>query len=230
MRHIRYRILIGFCAVLTATLSLTGCKEDAQSAETTASETVAEASAPEPVSTVQIDVEAALKERVLGDANAPITISEHSSLTCGHCGKFHKTTFKELKEKYVDTGKAKIIFSDFPLNAPAFHATLSARCIADDTKYFNYIQALFEEQDKWAYDVGYLSFLKSKAAQYGLNEAAFDACLGNEELQKGVMERVRENQTKHGLTSTPSFVINGKEKVTGSLPLEAFEEIFNKTE
>ena len=230
MQHIRYRLLLGFCAVLAFSFTLTGCKDEAESGESAAVEAVVKtvAEVPEPV--VNIDVEAALRERVMGDANAPITISEHSSLTCGHCGKFHQTTFKEIKEKYVDTGKVKIVFADFPLNGPALHATLSARCILDDAKYFDYIQELFETQDKWAYDVGYLSHLKATASKYGLNEATFSACLGSEELQTGLLKKVRENQTKHNLTSTPSFVINGKDKLKGGLPLTAFEEIFNKTE
>lgn len=229
MRHIKNTALISFCALFTIGFLLTGCQEEAESSETATTVEKAEDAPAPTTNAIQIDVEAALKERILGDPNAPIKISEHSSLTCGHCGNFHKTTFKQLKEKYIDTGKAYIVFADFPLNAPAFHATLSARCVPED-KYFDYIQELFETQDQWAYDVAYLTYLRSKAGDYGLNEAKFEACLNNTELQEGILERVRAYQTKHNLKSTPSFVINDKETLTGGHPLEAFEELFNKTE
>ncbi|MGB0720728.1 MAG: thioredoxin domain-containing protein, partial [Bdellovibrionales bacterium] len=88
----------------------------------------------------QIDVDAALSDRILGDANAPMRISEHSSLTCGHCGAFHKHTFKPFKEKWIDGGKAYLVFSDFPLNAPALHAAMAARCLPDTTRYFEFVQ------------------------------------------------------------------------------------------
>ena len=211
--------------LLALPLTLMSCDESTQNNTESASEQTTEA----PKNNVDIDVEAALKERVMGDVNAPIKITEHSSLTCGHCGKFHETTFKTLKEKYIDTGKAYLVFSDFPLNAPAFHASLSARCIPKD-KYFDYIQELFEDQEQWAYEVSYLTYLKKKAADYGLNEAQFNACLGNQDLQKSMLERVRENQTKHGINSTPSFVINDKDKISGAVGLDAFETIFEKTE
>ncbi len=99
---------------------------------------------------VEIDTAAAISDRILGDPNAPIKISEHSSLTCGHCGNFHKGTFKELKKRLIDTGKAYLVFSDFPLNGPAMHASMVARCLPQD-QYFDFLQMLFETQDECAY-------------------------------------------------------------------------------
>ena len=79
-----------------------------------------------------IDMEKALSERVLGNPGAPIKISEHSSFSCGHCGNFHQNVFSEFKANWIDTGKAYLVFSDFPLNAPALHASLVGRCITND--------------------------------------------------------------------------------------------------
>lgn len=164
-----------------------------------------------------------LKERVLGDVTAPIKITEYSSFTCPHCAHFHKETFDKFKENYIDTGKAYLVFSDFPLNAPALHASLTARCMPE-IRYFDFIKMLYERQEEWAYDVGYMNFLKARAMEYGISKERFEACLNNEGLQKGILEAMREAQTRFGVSSTPSFVINDGKKINGALPYDAFVE------
>jgi protein-disulfide isomerase len=69
-----------------------------------------------------------LSERVLGDPNAPITILEYSSLTCPHCASFHANTLPQLKKDYIDTGKVKLVFRDFPFDRAALQASMLARC------------------------------------------------------------------------------------------------------
>ena len=133
------------------------------------------------------------RERILGDRSAPIKISEHSSLTCGHCGNFHKTTFDQFKAKYIDTGRAYFVFSDFPLNAPALHGSMLARCI-DERLYFEFVDMLFEKQEEWAYDVSYLNKLRGYAQNYGLNEENFEACIQNQDLQDAILKRLQGNQ------------------------------------
>lgn len=177
----------------------------------------------EAVAAEVLDIPALLKERVMGDSNAPIKISEHASFTCGHCAHFHKSTLPDLKKNDIDTGKAYLVFSDFPLNAPAMHASLTARCVPE-IRYFDFVHMLFERQEEWAYSVDYITFLKKRALEYGITEARFEACLQNQELQKGLLEKMRETQTKFGVESTPSFVINDKAKMTGALPYEQFEK------
>lgn len=172
---------------------------------------------------VTIDVNAALSDRILGNASAPLKISEHASFTCGHCGAFHRETFDQVKKDYIDTGRAYLVFSDFPLNEAALHATMVSRCLSAD-KYFDFIHMLFVEQEKWAYDRNYKDFLRAKAAENGLDEAHFNACLENKELQDGITNRMKGVQQQWNITSTPSFVLNNKNTVSGALPYAEFKK------
>ena len=81
----------------------------------------------------------------VGPEDAPVTIIEYASMTCPHCANFHKGTYKQLKEKYIDTGKARLIFREFPFDDLALAAFMLARCAGDD-KYFGMIDVLFEKQ------------------------------------------------------------------------------------
>jgi protein-disulfide isomerase len=178
--------------------------------------------AEEEIEPVSFDVRAALAERILGDPSAPIKIIEMSSLTCGHCGKFHAETYPKLKEEYIDTGKAYVVFSDFPLNAPALHASMAARCAPDD-QYFKLVQTLFETQEDWAYETNYLEILKKKVSNYGVDADLFKECVESEALQKGVLGRMRASQKQWDVKSTPTFVINNRDTFSGALPYEEFE-------
>lgn len=169
------------------------------------------------------ETQTALSERILGDVNAPIRISEHASLTCGHCGQFHKNTFDQVKKEYIDTGKAYFVFSDFPLNGAALHATMTARCLPED-KYFDYISMLFKNQDAWAFSRNYITYLKKSAENFGLSATKFESCLNNEALQKGIVERMKASSEQWDIKSTPSFVINNKVTITGAYPYDAFKE------
>lgn len=172
---------------------------------------------------LELDMETALKPRVLGDDSAPIKIAEHASFTCSHCGKFHKDTFEQLKAEYIDTGKAYLVFSDFPLNGPALHASMVGRCIAED-QYFDYVHQLFSEQEHWAYDSNYLEYLKAAAGAHGLSENDFRACLKNEDLREGLLTTMKAVQTQWNVRSTPSFVINNKAVISGALAYDAFKQ------
>ena len=169
------------------------------------------------------DMALAQTERILGDRSAPIKISEHSSFSCGHCGKFHQNTLPAFKAQYIDTGKAYIVFSDFPLNAPALHASMAGRCLPNPDHYFNYVEDVFADQQKWAYDATkYMPYLKAKAAEYGLGEEEFNACIQNEELQEALLKRIRAVQERYEIRSTPSFVVNNQKVVTGAMDSEQF--------
>ena len=183
-----------------------------------------EAQETEVLANTEISAQDALDVRAIGDPNAPVVIQEFSSLTCGHCGNFHKGTFKELKEKYIDTGKVYWVFKDFPLNAPALHGSMIARCLPAD-RHENFIQALFENQNDWAYGVDYLRYLRQNAQFVGLSGDEFEACLQNEDLKNGIVNSIKVAQAKWEISSTPSFVVNDTVVLTGSKKLEDFEKI-----
>ena len=81
-------------------------------------------------------------EIILGDPNAPITMIEYASMSCPHCASFHLNTLPAIKEEYIDTGKVKFVFRDYPFNLPALQASMIIRCVGENV-YFKYINALF---------------------------------------------------------------------------------------
>lgn len=165
---------------------------------------------------VDIDVEKAMSVRAIGNPDAPVVIKEYASLTCGHCGQFHSETLDQLKTEYIDTGKVYLIFNDFPLNGPALNASMVARCL-DESRYYNFISLLFKNQEDWAYDpANYMTYLRQNAALAGLDNNAFDSCINNEELKTALTEKMRSEQQKYSINSTPTFVINEDNVLTGA--------------
>lgn len=150
----------------------------------------------------------ALAERSLGKADAPVTLIEYSSLTCPHCADFHKDVLPELTAGYVDTGKLRYVFRDFPLEPRAMAAAMVARCL-DPARYFGFIDMLFRDQAGWAKSKDLLSELRVRAGLAGLAPADVDACLDNRALMEGIRKRAEEGQAQYGIDSTPSFVLNG---------------------
>lgn len=167
-----------------------------------------------------------LRERSIGNPNAPLKVVEHSSLTCSHCGTFHQNAYKQIKENYIDTGKLYLTFSDFPLNGPAVTAAMVSRCVPEG-RYFDFIQFLFERQDDWAYKANYATYLKQNAQLTGLNEESFETCVNNEELKEGLLNKMRQTQEAGNVNATPTFVINGETVISGAHPYEYFAKIFD---
>ena len=161
-----------------------------------------------------------LGEMALGDEKAPVTIVEYASMTCPHCAAFHETTYPELKKKYIDTGKVRFIFREFPLDQLALAAFMLARCAGPD-KYFPMIEVLFQQQKVWVTQRP-LQPLLAIAKQAGMSEQAFNECLQDKKMMEGI-EDVRQRAIKLNVQSTPTFFINGKQMPPG-FSLEAFEK------
>lgn len=172
----------------------------------------------------QIDIPQALSDRALGNPDAPVVIQEFSSLTCGHCGEFHKNAFDQIKAEYIDTGKVYLIFRDFPLNAPAVTATMVARCLPAE-RYYSFIDLLFKNQEKWAYDANYINYLRQNAALAGLGQDAFESCVANNDLRQAITSKARESSLKYQINSTPSFVINESNVQTGARDFNFYKQI-----
>jgi protein-disulfide isomerase len=161
-----------------------------------------------------------LPEQVLGAPDAPVTIVEYASMTCPHCAHFHETTYPELKKRYIDTGKVRFVFREFPLDQLAAAGSMLARC-AGEGKYFPMIETLFNQQKTWAVQRP-LPPLLAIAKQAGFTQQSFDQCLANQKLLEDI-EKVRERGSKFGVNSTPTLFINGK-KHTGALSIEDLEK------
>jgi protein-disulfide isomerase len=150
----------------------------------------------------------ALPEQVLGAPDAPVTIIEYASMTCPHCAMFHEKTYPELKKKYIDTGKVRFIFREFPLDPLAAAGFMLARC-AGEGKYFPMIEILFHQQKTWAVEKP-LPPLLTIAKQAGFSQQSFEQCLANQKLLDDI-EKVRDRGAKeYGVSSTPTFFVNGK--------------------
>lgn len=151
-----------------------------------------------------------LPDVVLGKADAPVTMIEYASMTCGHCANFHNKVFPELKAKYIDTGKVRLILREFPLDNLAAAASMLGRC-AGNGKTYELIAALFEKQQDWAFGTGNpVPALFKIAEASGFTKETFDKCLGDQKLLDGITKTRDLANKAFGVRSTPSFFINGK--------------------
>ena len=165
----------------------------------------------------------AFPEMALGAADAPVTIIEYASMSCPHCATFHADTYPELKKRYVDSGKVRFVFREFPLNAPAFQASVLARC-GGPSRYFGFVDVLFRELPVWAEAANPLAELARIGRLGGISAEAFEACLQDESLADGILGNRLVGEQEHGVSSTPSFVVNGR-LLTGALDIAQFEGI-----
>ena len=162
-----------------------------------------------------------LGERSLGPADAKVTVVEYASLSCPHCAHFDTTVFDQFKQKYVDSGKVRYIFREFPLNAPAYAAASVARCAPAD-RFFDVVHAYFRKQATWLSSNNLKASTLDIAKEFGFTEQSFDACLTNQALFKAIDE-VKARGASFGVSATPTFFINGK-KYQGSLTLEDLDK------
>lgn len=170
-------------------------------------------------------LEEAMKDRVLGKASAPITIIEYSSLTCPHCMAFHLDILPDIKMHYIDTGKVKLIYRDFPLGGLAMAAAMMARC-AQPERYFGILEMLFRNQRAWAGSKDPMTSLTRIGRLAGLSDKDVQACMQNKILWKTIQKRADNAGKKYKINATPSFVING-ETIAGVESFETFNKIFD---
>ena len=164
-----------------------------------------------------------LPDLVLGKADAPVTIIEYASMTCPHCANFHKTTYPALKEKYIDTGKVRFIFREFPLDELAVAASMLARCAATEKdnkaaapeKGLAMISVLFNSQEKWAVREPIPPLLQI-AKQAGFTQATFDECLKDQKLYEAILAMRERGSKDYKVESTPTLFINGKVQKGGA--------------
>jgi protein-disulfide isomerase len=149
------------------------------------------------------------QEEAIGNPNAPVTIIEYASLTCPHCAYFQKEVLPKLKERYIATGKVRLIYRDFPLDQRALAAAILAHCAGSD-RYFGFVDVLFQTQESWARADDYLAALKDIGKLGGLTEKQMDACFADQDLTNRILQSRLDAQSQHNVDSTPSFIIGGK--------------------
>jgi protein-disulfide isomerase len=160
----------------------------------------------------------AMGEMALGVETAPVTVIEYASASCPHCAAFANDVLPTLTKDYIDTGKVRLIFREFPHNDAAMGAFMVARC-APKEKYFPLMEIYFKTQDNWVAKP--LEGLRAIALQAGFTEQTFMACLNNQEVAKNIFA-VRQKAEGFGVQGIPTFFFNG-ERYEGENTLEAFK-------
>jgi protein-disulfide isomerase len=178
---------------------------------------------PTEVSTEELMKPGPLPDLVLGKDDAPITVVEYASMTCGHCANFHNTVFPKIKEKYVDSGQVRFILREFPLDNLAAAAAMLTRC-AGGEKTYPLVEVLFKQQEQWAFVRGNpVPELFKVAKQAGFTQESFDKCLTDQKLLEQVTSIRTKAADKFGVSSTPTFFINGK-RLQEAPTVEAFDK------
>ncbi len=180
-------------------------------------------------------------DMVMGDKNAPIEIIEYASTTCPACALFHNQILPELKKKYIDTGKVKLVFRNYVFQQPfdVFAATLS-RCVPEK-KFFPLAGLYFKRQSSWVKYKEFgelrpygkyaaLGFAKGEAIKIakvaGMKEADAYKCLARPEVLKFLMDVNKHAQEKYDVSGTPTIIVNGKK--LGGFDFETIEKAILK--
>jgi|SRR5215469_11259697 len=162
------------------------------------------------------------QDRVLGDLKAPITIVEYASLTCPHCAHFDQDVLPELRKKWIDTGKAKLVLRDFPLDQSALLAATVARCEPPD-RFYGFVDTLFKNQEEWAGAKDPHPGLQRFAQLSGMGKKDFTTCVDDKAGQDKVVQSRFVAANQLGVDATPTFFINGS-KFAGAPTVEDFDK------
>ncbi|MBI1393498.1 MAG: thioredoxin domain-containing protein [Alphaproteobacteria bacterium] len=162
-------------------------------------------------------------DMVIGDPDAPVTIIEFASVTCPGCAAFHARVLPDIKKDWIDTGKARLVFREFP-TPPAQLSVIGsvlARCAAENAGgegYFAVIGSLFQKQAEWVPNgADHKGELLKITQQVGIGEDAFETCLQRQDLVDLIYNNVKSAEAAYQIDSTPSFVVNGEKKSMRSL-------------
>jgi protein-disulfide isomerase len=165
-----------------------------------------------------------LPDMALGPANATVTVTEYASMTCPHCAAFNENVFPKIKSEYIDSGKVRYVFREFPLDIKAAAGSMLARCIAKDDagKYFAVVDMLFRQQNDWV-TKNTTETLTRIGKQAGLSQQGVEDCLKDQALLDKIAADQKYASDVLKVDSTPTFFING-EKIKGETSFEEFDK------
>ncbi len=181
----------------------------------TATPDMAQAQTDGSADTTLDDVDtSSVQEMVLGDPDAPVTVTEYASFTCPHCRDFHNWAYDRLKAEYIDTGKVKFVYRDVYFDRYGLWASLVARCSGDTQRFFGTVKMLYEQQDDWLRgaenEAQIANNIRRIGKVAGLEEAEIDACLADEDSARTLVAWYQENANADDVTGTPTIFINGE--------------------
>ena len=148
-------------------------------------------------------------DRVLGKADAPVTVIEYASLDCPHCAEFDTTVLPGVKKDFIDTGKVKLVLRDFPLSELAVKAAAIARCAPED-RYFAFMDVLFQQQESWVTAKDPVAALSQLARLGGMSQAQVDECVKNQKIADAILAERIDGAKQFDIQGTPTLVVNGK--------------------
>lgn len=166
-----------------------------------------------------------LDDMIYGNLDAAVTIVEYASLTCSHCAEFALHTFPKIKEKYIDTGKVRLIFREFPFDPRATAAAMLMRC-APEEHYFALLELLCRQQKEWTSAPDGEAALFQLAKVAGFTHETFRACLADQQALNAIRATVERALNDFGVTATPTFFINGH-KYPGALTFGEMSSIID---
>ena len=168
-----------------------------------------------------------LPDMALGPADAKVTITEYASMTCPHCAAFNEQVFPKIKSEFIDTGKVRYVFREFPLDIKAAAGSMLSRCIAngDANKYFAVTDLLFKSQSDWVMK-NTTESLTRIGKQAGLSQQQVEDCLKDQALLDKIAADQKYASDVLKVDSTPTFFING-DRIKGETSIEEFEKKIN---
>ena len=187
-----------------------------------------------PGATGASSVELKPTDMVHGSKDAPVTMIEYASMTCPHCAAFQAQVVPQLTKDYIDTGKVKLVFREYPLDGAARMASAVARCFSGD-QYFSFIDLLFANQMNWIKDFDNNQQITKEDITEGLTQMARQAGMPREKVKscaddpanlKLVDDNWQEGQTRYNVNSTPTFIINGTSH-PGEIPYDQLKTILD---
>ncbi|WP_019998813.1 thioredoxin domain-containing protein [Aureimonas ureilytica] len=165
-----------------------------------------------PVDSAAVQASGDLPELAYGDPSAPVTVVEYTSLTCGFCAEFHVGVLPEFNRSHIDTGRARLVLREFPLDPRSLAGFMLARCLNGEAT-LAMIDVLFSQQKMWARAENASAALLGIAQLAGMDRDAFAACLSNKALQAQVVAVQERGHREFGVSGTPTFFIGGQRQV-----------------
>lgn len=180
---------------------------------------------PAPSGTVA-DLKLTDKEYAMGPADAKVVLVEYASLTCPHCAQFHTSVLPDIKKEFVDTGKIRYVYRDFPLDRLALGAAMVARCAGRDS-FFGFIDTFYAAQGQWSRASNPISALGNLAKLGGMSQSKFETCLKDVEVQNGILQQRLEASNEFKVQATPTVFVNG-ERYGGGMTLDQMRTLLNR--
>ena len=165
-------------------------------------------------------------ERILGDADAPVTVIEYASLTCPHCASFHRDVLPELKERYIEPGHVRLVYRDFPLDRVAAAAGLLARCVEPADRSLDAVDRLYEQHEQWMMAEKPLMAVVELLEPFGLDQERAEVCLADEDALNRMVEIAQAGHDTFEIPGTPAFAIEG-ERVADLHSIEDFARVID---